>query len=96
VEDKPCIWVAVYERAKAAGRLEDLQTYVPPPHRELKRTSSWVNYFLERDSRPGNFIPLAEFSGAANAGKQKQLSSASAMRTPNAEGSAVKTKADRR
>ena len=96
VEDKPCIWVAVYERAKAAGRLEDLQTYVPPPHRELKRTSSWVNYFLERDSRPGNFIPLAEFSGAANAGKQKQLSSASAMRTPNAEVSAVKTKADRR
>lgn len=63
VEDKPCIWVGVYERARAAGRVDDLRTYVPPPRRDLKRTSSWINYFLNRDSRPGNFIPLGEFSG---------------------------------
>ena len=57
VVDKPCIWVAVYERAKSAGRIADLQPYVPPPRRDLKRTSSWVNYFLGRDSRPGNTLP---------------------------------------
>ena len=50
--DKPCIWVAVYERAKGAGRLEGLKTYVPPPDRQLQGTSSWINYFLGRDSRP--------------------------------------------
>ncbi|MDP3768791.1 MAG: methylenetetrahydrofolate reductase C-terminal domain-containing protein, partial [Dehalococcoidia bacterium] len=53
VVDKPCIWVAVYERAKAANRLESLTVYIPPPDRELQGTSSWINYFLERDSRPG-------------------------------------------
>jgi methylenetetrahydrofolate reductase (NADPH) len=52
VPDKPCIWVAVYDRAKAAGSLEGLRTYVPPPDRRLRDTSSWINYFLDRDSRP--------------------------------------------
>src|SRR5262249_9375433 len=52
VVDKPCIWVAVYERAKATGRIEELQPFVPPPRRDLVGTSSWVNYFLGRDSRP--------------------------------------------
>jgi len=31
VPDKPCIWVAVYDRAKAAEALDGLKTYVPPP-----------------------------------------------------------------
>jgi hypothetical protein len=31
-----------------------LTTYIPPPNRALKGTSSWINYFLNRDSRPGN------------------------------------------
>lgn len=52
VVDKPCIWVAVYERAKAANRIESLKVYIPPPDRTLQGTSSWINYFLERDSRP--------------------------------------------
>jgi methylenetetrahydrofolate reductase (NADH) len=52
VPDKPCIWVAVYDRAKAAGSLDGLKTYVPPPDRRLRDTSSWINYFLDRDSRP--------------------------------------------
>ena len=52
VVDKPCIWVGVYERAAAAGRVADLGRYVPPPDRSLRGTSSWINYFLERDSRP--------------------------------------------
>ena len=50
--EKPCIWVAVYDRARAAGALDALKTYVPPPDRRLRDTSSWINYFLDRDSRP--------------------------------------------
>ncbi|HXJ78210.1 MAG TPA: methylenetetrahydrofolate reductase C-terminal domain-containing protein [Candidatus Methylomirabilis sp.] len=52
VVDQPCIWVDVYQRAKAADRITDLKVYVPPPDRSLRGTSSWINYFLERDSRP--------------------------------------------
>jgi methylenetetrahydrofolate reductase (NADPH) len=49
---QPCIWLPVYERARAAGRVRDLVRYVPPPDRALQGTSSWINYFLERDRRP--------------------------------------------
>lgn len=52
VVDRPCIWGEVYHRAAAARRVEGLTTYVPPPDRSLRGTSSWINYFLERDSRP--------------------------------------------
>jgi methylenetetrahydrofolate reductase (NADPH) len=57
VVDQPCIWGRVYERARAAGRLDDLRTYIPPPDRSLQGTSSWINYFLDRDSRPGREKP---------------------------------------
>jgi methylenetetrahydrofolate reductase (NADPH) len=53
VVDQACIWTTVYDRAKAADRVESLRVYVPPPDRALTGTSSWINYFLERDSRPG-------------------------------------------
>jgi len=53
VVDKRCIWVAVYDRARATGRVTDLKTYVPPRNLALQGTSSWINYFLNRDSRPG-------------------------------------------
>jgi methylenetetrahydrofolate reductase (NADPH) len=53
VPDQPCVWVSVYERARAAGRLEALKVYVPPPDRQLQSTSSWINYYLGRDRRPG-------------------------------------------
>jgi methylenetetrahydrofolate reductase (NADPH) len=52
VVDKQCVWVSAYERARDNGRIEELKTYVPPPDRALTGTSSWINYFLERDSRP--------------------------------------------
>ena len=58
VVDKPCIWVGVYERAAAAHEVEELKTYIPPPDRALTGTSSWINYFLERDNRPGHEHPL--------------------------------------
>ena len=54
VVDKPCIWISVYERAKSQQRVAELTTYIPPPNRALKGTSSWINYFLNRDSRPGH------------------------------------------
>ena len=53
VVDQPCIWNRVYTRAAAAGRVDDLRVYVPAPDRSLTGTSSWLNYFLERDHRPG-------------------------------------------
>jgi len=52
VVDKPCIWGAVYGRAQARNDLHTLHVYVPPPDRALQGTSSWINYFLDRDSRP--------------------------------------------
>jgi methylenetetrahydrofolate reductase (NADPH) len=56
VIDQECIWVSVYQRAEAAGRAADLKTYIPAPDRTLQGTSSWINYFLGRDSRPsGDF-----------------------------------------
>ena len=54
VIDQECIWVSVYQRAEAASRVGDLKTRIPAPNRMLKGTSSWINYFLGRDSRPGN------------------------------------------
>ena len=52
VVDKACIWVGVWERAAAARRVDDLKTFIPPPDRALTGTSSWINYFLDRDRRP--------------------------------------------
>lgn len=52
VIDQECIWVSVYQRAEAAARVGELKTYIPPPDRRLKDTSSWINYFLNRDNRP--------------------------------------------
>ncbi len=54
VVDQPCVWVGVHARAGAAGRERDLLAYVPPPDRALQGTSSWINYLLDRDSRPGS------------------------------------------
>ena len=58
VVEQECIWVAVYQRAEAAERVPYLRTFIPPPDRKLKRTSSWINYFLNRDSRPEHRKPV--------------------------------------
>ncbi len=76
VVDKPCIWVGVYERAAAAHRVDELSTYIPPPDRALTGTSSWINYFLGRDNRPGHEhalvsihpAPQSTACGTANTG----------------------------
>jgi methylenetetrahydrofolate reductase (NADPH) len=54
IPENPCIWVKVYDRAKASNELELLKVYIPPPDRALKGTSAWINYFLNKDSRPGH------------------------------------------
>jgi methylenetetrahydrofolate reductase (NADPH) len=89
VEAKPCIWVAVYERAKAVGRIEDLKTYIPPPHRNLKKTSSWINFFLSRDSRPGNvpasFLPAGEFMRQTGSGEVEHGPGTKSLLSSNSE-----------
>ena len=70
IAEQMCIWVSVYERAKAANEVDRLSAYIPPPDRSLKGTSSWINYFLNRDARPGNFkslVPLSATGPAAMA-----------------------------
>jgi methylenetetrahydrofolate reductase (NADPH) len=68
VVDKPCIWISVYERAKATNRMEDLRVHIPPRNKALKGTSSWINYFLNRDSRPGNAQPMVQIEVDAQQG----------------------------
>ena len=63
VIDQECIWVSVYQRAEAADRVSGLKTYIPAPDRSLQGTSSWINYFLGRDSRPGQDKSLSNTGG---------------------------------
>jgi methylenetetrahydrofolate reductase (NADPH) len=58
--DRACIWVKVYDHAKAADRVDALKTYIPPRNRALQGTSSYINYYLDRDSRPGHAQPLVQ------------------------------------
>ncbi len=71
VVDKPCIWGAVYDRAKATARMDDLKTYVPPRNLALQGTSSWINYFLNRDSRPGRELVAIEGLGGATLDEER-------------------------
>ena len=58
VVDQECIWVKVYQRSEASERVPDLRTFIPAPDRKLHDTSSWINFYLERDSRPGHPKPV--------------------------------------
>jgi methylenetetrahydrofolate reductase (NADPH) len=64
IPEQACIWVEVYQRAKSAERVDELKTYIPPRNRALQGTSSYINYFLDRDSRPGHAQPLITIAGA--------------------------------
>jgi methylenetetrahydrofolate reductase (NADPH) len=100
VVDKPCIWTAVYERAKSANRVEDLKVYIPPPGRALKGTSSWVNFFLGRDARPGNIspAPVAMDSIAQHQNREEKERGAPVrtLAATDSESPVVKIDADRR
>jgi hypothetical protein len=58
IPEQPCIWVKVYETAQAANRVDELKVYIPPRNRALQGTSSFINLFLNRDSRPEHPRPL--------------------------------------
>lgn len=60
IPDQPCIWVKVYEHAKSANRIDELKLFIPPRNRALQGTSSFINLFLNRDSRPGRPLPLVQ------------------------------------
>jgi methylenetetrahydrofolate reductase (NADPH) len=64
VVEKPCIWGAVYANAKAANSVDRLGDYIPAPDRALQGTSSWINYFLNRDVRPGTGKSFTQLSGS--------------------------------
>ncbi len=52
-----CIWVKVYDTAQSANRVDELKVYIPPRNRALQGTSSFINLFLNRDSRPDHPSP---------------------------------------
>ena len=58
VVEQECIWVSVYRRAEAADRVHELKTFIPAPDRTLLGTASYINFYLNRDSRPGRPKPL--------------------------------------
>lgn len=48
--DKLCVWVRAYRRMRKHGEVEKLtREFVPPRLWELKDTSSWINFHLDRD-----------------------------------------------
>jgi methylenetetrahydrofolate reductase (NADPH) len=95
VVDKPCIWISVYDRAKSENRVNELRTYIPPPNRTLAGTSSWINFFLTRDSRPGN-VPPANDSGThrAKSNSADLVPEAKVSTTARTETEAANTNAD--
>ena len=62
VVDQQCIWVEVYDRAKSENRIADLNTFIPARNRNLQDTSSWINFFLDRDSRPEHPAELVQIT----------------------------------
>lgn len=49
-KEKLCVWVRAYRRMKKYGETEKLTCeFVPPRLWELKDTSSWINFHLDRD-----------------------------------------------
>ena len=52
LEDRPCVWVRVFNRLERAGRL-DKMLRPEPVFRDpaLNKTSSWINFYLGRDHK---------------------------------------------
>jgi len=65
IPEKACVWVQVYDTARAANRIEGLKQFIPPRNRSLQGTSSFINLFLNRDYRPGHAPPLIQITPPA-------------------------------
>lgn len=76
IPEKACIWVEVYDRAESAHRVGELKTYIPPRNRALQGTSSYINYLLNKDSRPEHPQPLISISNLQSAAKSPERQSA--------------------
>jgi len=50
--------------------VDELKTYIPQRDRSLKGTSSYINYFLDRDSRPEHPQPLIQITVTTQAEEQ--------------------------
>ncbi len=49
-KEKLCVWVRAYKRMKRHGEADHLsRRFVPPRSWDLKDTSSWINFHLDRD-----------------------------------------------
>ncbi len=49
-KDRYCVWYLAYMRLSATGRAAEMATgCVPPRMWELNKTSSWINFHLQRD-----------------------------------------------
>jgi methylenetetrahydrofolate reductase (NADPH) len=54
-EDKLCVWVRAFYRMKRYGETDELTgSFVPPRLWDLKDTSSWINFHLDRDHQSNN------------------------------------------
>ncbi len=54
-KDKLCVWVRAYKRMKRHGEADHLtRQFVPPRSWDLKDTSSWINFHLDRDHQKDN------------------------------------------
>jgi hypothetical protein len=73
-----CIWVKVYDTAQSANRVDELKVYIPPRNRALQGTSSFINLFLNRDSRPDHPQPLISISNLQSSSKPAERREAEA------------------
>ena len=65
--DRNCYWRNVYWRAKNRGEVAKLGFIVPPRDWKLYQTSSWTNYFLDRDHSGHPVETVRDGSGKASA-----------------------------
>ncbi len=57
-KDKPCVWGKVYDRLKSYKEESNLkECCVPPRNWALNGTSSWLNFYLNRDHHASSSCP---------------------------------------
>jgi methylenetetrahydrofolate reductase (NADPH) len=68
-KEKLCVWVRAYQRMKRHGEANKLNgAMVPPRLWELKDTSSWVNFHLDRDHQRPTKCPATPAVSSGSGG----------------------------